>query len=267
MLIKYQIRNTFSITTAQTVNVINTITEPLTAIITGGTVTPYKSIILPIEQAFYPVDYTDDVNKFVQSETKKAINPYFDAETIKYTFKNNDLKIIFKFWDVENQTLTVNYNAAGFTGNEIVRRRNSFKNSFFRLYFYDVDNSQDSNLLFIEDLDIGETRAPIIPFNSIYWLRNDEFFMKNIGNRKIYMVARFFNAKTGKIKNFVNVPNTVTVPINISFYSDPINRQWRNVAFEILNPRNNGGDFNFIPVVPYGTTTVNTITLSELVMA
>ena len=256
MLIKYQISNNFFglVTTATTVTV------------SGGTSDTSKSLVIPIENNFYPVDYTDDVNKFVQLETKKAINPYFDAETIKYTFRNNNLKIVFKFWDEENQILTANYTAAGFTGNDVVRRRNGFKNSFFRLYFYDKDKSQDSNLLFIEDLDIGETKSPIIQFNSIYWLRNDEYFMKTMLNRKIYMVARFFNAKTGKLKSFVNIPDTVTSPINISVYSDPANEKWRNVAFEILNPRNNGGDFNFIPVVPYGASNINTITLSELVM-
>ena len=253
MLIKYQIANSFNTSTAQTFTV------------SGGTTDLAKSIVLPIGNAFYPVDYTNDIDKFVQSETKKSINPYFDAETIKYNFKNNDLKLIFNFWD--GQTLTPNYEAAGFSNTEVTRRRNSFKNSFFRLYFYDVASAQTNNLLFIEDLNIGETKTPTIPFNSIYWLRNDEFFIKTVSNKKIYMTARFFNAKTGKIKNFVNIPNNVNVPISILDYNDPINKEWRNFAFEIINPKNNNGDFNFTPVVPYGVNTINTITLSELVMA
>ena len=77
MLIKYQLRNNFSVTTAQTITT------------TGSTlVGATKSIVIPINLDFFPVDYGDDINKFVEEETKKNVNPFFDAETTKYIFPN-----------------------------------------------------------------------------------------------------------------------------------------------------------------------------------
>jgi hypothetical protein len=83
------------------------------------------------------------------------------------------------------------------------------------------------------------------------------------------MDAKFFNAKTGKISKFINsypfgaLPNG---PISIIDYSDINNRDWRTSAIKIINPRNNNGMYNFVPVVPFGANTPNIITLSELIM-
>lgn len=252
MLIKYQLRNNFSVSTAQTITV------------SGGTLTDASKFInLPISLDFFPVDYGDNINKLVDEETKKAINPFFDAETTKYTYSDsnvgNNLTITFKFWN--GQSLGSTYIDAGFTETEVRIKKNGFKKSFFRLYFYDSNSGDTSNLIFSEDLDIGETTEPIINFNSLYWLRNDDYFIKNNSNRKVYMEARFFNAKTGKVLKFINLPNSINMPLSIENYSDPNNRGYRTFTIEILNPKLNGGYYNFKPF-----NGSSSITLSQLVM-
>jgi len=261
MLIKYQLRNNFSVSTAQTITV------------SGGTLTDAsKFITLPVSLDFFPVDYGDDINKLVNEETKKAINPFFDAETTKYIYPDSNvggnLTITFKFWN--GQSLGSTYIDAGFTETEVRIKKNGFKKSFFRLYFYDSNSGETNNLIFTEDLNIYDTTTAILPFNRLYWLRNDDFFFKNNGNKTVYMDASFFNAKTGKVTRFINpYPSGAppTGPLNILQYSDPNNRDWRTSAITIINPNNNNGVYNFTPLVPFGANQISVITLSEFILS
>lgn len=247
MLIKYQIRNNFISSTATT------------AVTTGTTINgAYKSILLPIGNNFLPVDYGDDVNKFVINEVRKSINPYFDGETTKYIYSDKDLTISFRFWDEANSSLVQDYSAAGFTRNDILLKKNGFRKSFFRLYFYDSIDTENSQLLFTEDLDVGETTTPTFNFNELYWLRNDKFFIENNSSRVVYMEANFFNAKIGKILTLINIPDQYQ-QINMADYTS--NPSWRRVPFLIKNPKLNFGYYNFIP-----NSGSNTIVLSQLVI-
>ena len=222
---------------------------------------------------FFPVDYGDEVQDIVLAERKKAINKPFDAETVKYVYpnpaanSNNGLMIQFRFWNTTSNTYTTSYTAADFTNLEITKNRNSFKRSFFRLYFYDSNSGDTSNLIFTEDIDVYQTTTATLPFNRLYWLRNDEFFVKNNINKNVYMDAKFFNAKTGKTTKFINsAPNGIppTGPLNILQYSDPNNRSWRTSAINILNPKNNNGLYNFVPLVPFGANQTSIIWITIL---
>jgi hypothetical protein len=245
MLIKYQIQNSFIKTTGNTI------------VVSGGTFTEdYKSIVIPIGMTFLPVDYAEDVNKVIETEVKKAINPYFDAETTKYIYPDKDLTIEFRFWD--GVGFFSDYVSAGFNETDIRIRRKGFKNSFFRLYFYDSNDTENSELLFTEDLDVGETKKPKIDFNELYWLRNDDFFIKNNTNRTVYMEAKFFNAKIGKILTFINLPLQYG-QIDISDYVNNLN--WRRVPIVIKNPKLNTGYYNFSP-----NNGSNNILLTQLVI-
>lgn len=263
MLIKYQISNRFLSSTAQTITV------------SGGTSTLSKSIVLPISTEFFPVDYGEDIQNIVLEERKKATNLTFDAETVKYVYPNINLNgnkgllIQFKFWNTTSSTYTTSYTAADFTDQEINKNRNSFKKSFFRLYFYDSNSGDTNNLIFTEDLNVYSTTTAILPFNRLYWLRNDKNFIESNNNKTIYMDASFFNAKTGKITRFINPypsGNLPTGPLNILQYSDPINRSWRTSAITIINPKNNNGLYNFTPLVPFGANQISVITLSEFIL-
>jgi hypothetical protein len=272
MLIKYQIRNNFQQDVLSSPN--NGITAT-TGVVSGATNTRlYKSLNIPINLEFLPVDYGDDVQDIVLAEREKAINPIFDAETTKYTFNDitansgKGLIINFKFWDISANTYstTYGYEPTGITELDIRKKRNAFKKSYFRLYFFDTNSGETNNLIFTEDLNIEDTTKAIIPFNRLYWLRNDEYFIKNNNNRIIYMEARFFNAKTGKVHRFLNT--TSTVPTSITQYKDINNRHWRSSAIILKNPKLNNGIFNFLPNTTgnNGLNSINTITLTEFIM-
>jgi hypothetical protein len=274
MLIKYQIRNDFKTITAQTITVSGVTNVAQTVSISATTAS--KFIQVPIVTEFYPVDYGEDLMDIVLAEREKAINPTFDAETTKYIYNNplvnnnQGLLLQFRFWDDTTSSYSLSYTPQTFTSLDINKNRNGFKKSFFRLYFYDTNSGDTNNLIFTEDLNVYATEKPVIPFNRLYWLRNDDFFVKNNTNRTVYMDARFFNAKTGKVVKFINIPAppipSPTVPLTPTDYSNPSNRDWRTSGINILNPKLNNGNFNFNPIVPFGSNTPTIITLSELVM-
>lgn len=261
MLIKYQISTKVSPTTAQTVTV------------SGGTNTRYKSILLPINTDFYPVDYSEDIQDIVLAERKKAINPIVDLETIKYKFYSSDdngatekLLLNFRFWNGTTNNYSTEYTTVGFTTTEVTKNRNNFKKSFFRLYFYDSNSGDTNNLLFIEDINCYNTTKSELYLDRLYWLRNDPYFTDTNFNRTVYMKASFFNAKTGKVINFINPSPILATPLTIQQYSDPNNRDWRSSAINILNPKTNNGLYLFKPVTPFGANQSRTITLSEFVL-
>ena len=281
MLIKYQIRNNFITNTGNTQVYVSGATGP----VVFSNITPpsdsYKSFNIPINMEFYPIDYGEDVNDIVLEERKKAINPVFDGETIKYTYNNltannnAGLVIRFNFYNGLTNTYGVSYqnanvnttNPIGFTNSEIFKNLNAFKKSFFRLYFYDSNSGDTNNLLFTEDISAYNSEMPQFSFNELYWLRNDSVFQNSNLNKTIYMDARFFNAKTGNIQKFVNLPiNAPQTPVTIQNYSNPINRGWRTSAITITNPKLNNGKYNFNPLVPFGTNTTSVITMTELIM-
>jgi hypothetical protein len=280
MLIRYQISNNFITNTGNTQVYVSGATGPVVFSNITAPTESYKSFNIPINMEFYPIDYGEDVNDIVLEERKKAINPVFDGETIKYIYNNltannnSGLMIRFRFWNGATNSYGVSYqnagstpNQVGFTTSEINRNVNSFKKSFFRLYFYDSNSGDTSNLLFTEDITAYNSTMPQFSFNELYWLRNDVDFQKTNLNKTVYMDARFFNAKTGNIQKFANLPiNLPTTPITIQSYNDPINRSWRTSAITITNPKLNNGGYNFNPLVPFGANTTSVITMSELIM-
>jgi hypothetical protein len=58
----------------------------------------------------------------------------------------------------------------------------------------------------------------------------------NYNNRVVYMEARFFNAKTGRVHTFNNIPQTYQNPIDINTYRQQSNHAWRTVPITIYNP-------------------------------
>lgn len=254
MLIKYQIRNNFETTTATTVN---------------GDVILSKNITIPLNTNFFPVDYEDDLEDIIIAERKKATNPNFDSETIKYLYNNsnNDLYIKFRFWDTVSSSYDIKYENSGILTNDILKNTNGFRKSFFRLYFYDSNDIETNSLIFTEDIDVDYTTKPEFKFNRLYWLRNDKYFTENSNsNRTIYMEARFFNAKTGVIKKFINTPLSITDLLTIDQYSNPNNHGWRYSPITLRNPKINNGEYNFFPIPNVGANTSTVITLSEFII-
>jgi hypothetical protein len=217
-----------------------------------------KSLVIPIELKFEPMDNSDLIQDWVNSETQRAINSITDGEKVKYISVNRDLEIEFRFLNKDTNTYTNNYGGIGFDlPNEY--KLNRFKQSYFRLYFYDSNSGETANLLFTEDVPVIQNTVAKFPLTRLYWDRGDVLMNNSYTNRVIYMNAKFFNAKTGQVQSFYNPPTTVDTPIDVNTYSDISNRGWRTNQITLINPNNSNGEFRF--------TTSNKITLSEFILS
>jgi hypothetical protein len=230
----------------------------------------YKNITIPIDIKFNIVDYSEDINSFVEDEKQKSINPIIDGEKIKYVSEYYpSIKLKFRFYDKVNNlfdtlNLSQGYELAGFLPEEI-NIKNNFRKSYFRLYFYDSNNIKNQNLLLSEDLDLFNSYKPEFSLDRIYWLKKDKFFTNNLlNNRRVYMEARFFNAKTGRVHRFINTPTSVDSPLSISTLANQ--PTWKHSDLLILNPNINNGKYHFRVVNGIGANTTNTITMTEYIL-
>lgn len=244
----------------------------VTATRTFNQLVDLKHITLPVLLNFEPTDYSDLIDKWVFDETQRVIGKIKDGETIKYVNTNN-LEIEFRFLDTTTNQYqsTVDYTPVGFTTDEF--NTNGFTKSYYRLYFYDSSSGETNNLLFTEDigtkqdLKINTTPIPKFPLKRLYWYQDDEQMFNNFTDRTVYMEAKFFNAKTGKIHKFINVPTTNTTQISINDYSNPSNREWRYSPIRLINPNNSLGNYRFQPINGVGGNTSNKITMSEFILS
>lgn len=232
----------------------------------------YKTFSIPLNLDFTPIDYSEQINDIIVQGRENSINSVIDYEKAKYNYTDvNGIPINFRFYNKNTSGFTISYTPIGFsTLNDF--KSNGFKKSYFRLYFYDSLDTNTRNLLFYEDINVYDPQTvqnvlftpPVIVLKRLYWYRMDDFFMESTQNRTVYMTARFFNSKTGKIHNFVNTPISINTPPTIELFSSNIN--WVASPIRIINPKNNGGYFNFkqINQTPLnGSNTSLSITLTE----
>ena len=222
------------------------------------------NISIPITKTNTQVGLGEEINRLVDIETQKKINPYQDDEQIAYKATDiNGFEINFRFYDKSTSTFQPSYEAAGFNTTTGLTK-SSFTKSFFRLYFYDNLDPQSRDLVLFEELDVIGTTTPTVNLKRIYWFRNDPEFIQTNSNKTFYIIGRFFNALTGKVHDFMNLPLTYTSPITITDYSQ--NSNWWASPVLVINPKNNNGNYNFTPVPFAGANTNNTITLTEQVI-
>jgi hypothetical protein len=222
------------------------------------------NISMPVGSSFTQVGLTESIDRLVDDETNKSINPYQDEEQIAYkTIDTNGFDISFRFYNRASGIYEEDYSVMGFdtiTG----LTKNSFTKSFFRLYFYDKNESESRNLILYEDLDVTGTIQPTLNLKRVYWFRNSELFNTTSENKKLYIIGRFFNALNGKVYDFYNLPLTYTAPITITEYSQ--NSGWWTSPTMLINPNTNNGNYNIVTIPFIGANEVNKITLTERVI-
>ena len=216
----------------------------LSTIATGATAT---TINVPINMTYQMVDQAELIQRvFVDVEVEKSVNPILDYEKVR--FLPLDLsgahmdRLIYQL-DLFGAT---NYAAIGFTDDDIKFQKNSFKQTFLNLSFFDTDNPYTQRLisnitLFSELRDsdllpIGTTTGvpgqpkPAAQIPLTFVIENPILFPKGfsegyhlydykdelkIGESKyLYMRASFKNAKTGSTTNLM-VVNTATTIDNL----------------------------------------------------
>ena len=177
---------------------------------------------------------------FVDVEMEKAINPIIDYERVRLSPINSENQSINKVIYKLNLLSGTTYGSVGFTDDDIKFKKESFKQTYLELVFYDSDNPMSQNLitfmtlfskLKISDLHATGNIGIPKPANDIeltfeleneltnplgvtegYYLYNykDELLL-NVP-KYLYMRANFKNAKTGTITNLM-VKNTA-LPID-----------------------------------------------------
>ena len=290
-LLKYKIRNDFIGESTVLDGLTGSTSGVTSSIVDRSTLNQYKFIPLNIPLDFKPMDRGELIPNFVVSEREKAINKVYDAEKTKWFFWPDyisGMTINFRFFN--GITFTSDYQSNGFDITDFYPIiKNGFKKSFYRLYFYDSNMLENRNLIFTEDINVGDPfnlTIGVVPDTTIkikrlYWLKNDEDFDPLSGSttnnpiylnyKTFYVEARFFNAKTGKVVKFINLPTTQTSPITIKYLAD--NPEYRTSPIKFINPKTNMlsgvpptyaiGNYNFIINSGVGANTINSITFTE----
>ena len=207
--------------------------------------TTATTINIPINMEYQLVDQAELIDRvFVEIETEKAINEIIDYEKIRFVpinSANNQINSITYTVDLLGLTT---YGSIGFDDNDIKFQKESFKQTFLNLNFYDTNNPMNQNLILnitlfsqLTEFDLvpltGSTgiAGQPLPANFIkikYVLENpllnplgfsEGYFLYdykdelNVGDSKyLYMRASFKNAKDGKSTNLM-VKNTA-LPID-----------------------------------------------------
>jgi len=207
--------------------------------------TTATTINIPINMEYQLVDQAELIDRvFVEIETEKAINEIIDYEKIRFVpinSPNNQINSITYTVDLSGLTT---YGSIGFDDNDIKFQKESFKQTFLNLNFYDSNNPMNQNLILNITLFSQLTAFDLVPLNSStgiagqplpanfikikYVLENpllnplgfsEGYFLYdykdelNVGDSKyLYMRASFKNAKDGKSTNLM-VKNTA-LPID-----------------------------------------------------
>ena len=207
--------------------------------------TTATTINIPINMEYQLVDQAELIDRvFVEIETEKAINEIIDYEKIRFVpinSLNNQINSITYTVDLLGLTT---YGSIGFDDNDIKFQKESFKQTFLNLNFYDSNNPMNQNLILNITLFSQLTENDLVPLNSStgiagqprpanfikikYVLENpllnplgfsEGYFLYdykdelNVGDSKyLYMRASFKNAKDGKSTNLM-VKNTA-LPID-----------------------------------------------------
>lgn len=202
-----------------------------------------KSFNLNIDGDWEYSNLSDAYEKFERDSVKDVINIPFDYEVERFSneeydffgFPKTELNYSFNFFN-DNTSLFSNSYLSEFTANEIYYGANSFKNSFFKLDFYDtvITPKQKIYLTLIIPTYQGSTEIFISPNSTQLAVKKPLFKLDFIGDKEGFFIywlkkrdiinidtffvsAKFFNGKTGGYTRFTN-DIISTQPFNMEDY-------------------------------------------------
>ena len=193
-----------------------------------------REIVIPVETNEDYLDQLNNIENYDDQVVKRVINPNEDYEVARFTHAQHDeslrtdVNYQFFFTPTGSTPSNINYVnsyvSEGFTPQQIYYFSNPFRNSFFKLDFYDTtqDTNQINYITIILPTTQGETEPAVVGVNNVnvkipkykldflgdkegfflYWLRSTQYL--NIST--FYMSAKFFDAKLGIFVKFMNTP-------------------------------------------------------------
>lgn len=216
-----------------------------------------QQINIPIVLEFDNLGKEQGFVEYEDYAINQVINPVQDFEVTRFPHSfwdgsdvKTDINYTFYFYDNNsiNVTGTTNcnlwtnsYQNEGFTPDEIYYFANSFKNSFFKLDFYDTKSSESQKNYFTvviptqqgltETAQLGVTNKPttvnikkpeyVLDYIGdkegffMYWLKNTDY----LDISEFYMSAKFYNGKTGEFVRMMNECQG-TMPDKFNFNKD-----------------------------------------------
>ena len=204
----------------------------------------------------------DGFISFEKEVVKEVINPEVDFEVIRFSHKSfyDNTSIWYKFM-FRNELLNTYVNSYVssnlFLPQECYYNSNSFNKSFFKLDFYDTNNSasqknyltiilptqqgktEDVNSFLVGDVNEIKIKKPLISLDFIgdkegyfiYWLKSRDYL--NIDT--FYMSAKFYDAKRGIFIRMINeeIINLNFNPDNFFYYKVSLN--YDDKTYEVTN--------------------------------
>lgn len=205
-----------------------------------------RQIDIPIEMKWDSFGQEEDLQKFQEDTVTKAIGEPKDFELARFQNKQYvnsfDTSLNHQFYFFTGQSITTSvpanwgltYTSQGFTNTEIYYTTKPFLNSFFKLDFYDTNESKTQKNYFTIILPANQSQDELTSISTflpkvnvsipkykldyikqkegyfIYWLKSKDFY--NLDT--FYISAKFFNGSTGQ---FVRMINTNQAAPEITF--------------------------------------------------
>ena len=191
-------------------------------------------INIPINLDWEYLDVDSEIKEYENSILNELITTDKDFEVDRFFHADYDNKseINYEFYFYEGASLSntsnwkIDYRAEGFTTQEVYYYANSFRNSFFKLDFYDspIESQQENYITVILPTQQGLRMATKMQ-NTDVQIRKPQFLLDYVGDKEgffiywlkkrnfldistFYMTAKFFDGKTGQFVRMMNRPQS-----------------------------------------------------------
>ena len=204
---------------------------------------------------------TSILNELITTDKDFEVNRFFHADY------DNKSEINYEFYFYEGASLSnasnwkIDYRAEGFTTQEVYYYANSFRNSFFKLDFYDspIESQQENYITVILPTQQGLRMATKMQ-NTDVQIRKPQFLLDYVGDKEgffiywlkkrnflniktFFMSAKFYDAKNGYFTKMMNMPQSSIVGNKFTFDST----QYYYYRLELDYEKQNYQVFNMNP--------------------
>ena len=216
-----------------------------------------RNLVIPINLKWDFLDREDSLNVYQESIITEIIGEPENYETARFSY-NYPVKYVFNFKNTANTDWVNSYVDSGrFTENQVLNKTNAFLKSFFKIDFYDNQNTRrrknfltiilnkkndTTNIELNNDQGIGQLSIPSFSLNPLtnpegfylYWFENPNILNLN----KLYMTVKFFDGSNGTFTTFTTKKQTDTSTPNrlgSDYFNREVNFNYTKYTYTIQN--------------------------------
>jgi hypothetical protein len=216
-----------------------------------------RNLVIPINLKWDFLDREDSLNVYQESIITEIIGEPENYETARFSY-NYPVKYVFNFKNTGNTDWVNSYVDSGrFTENQVLNKTNAFLKSFFKIDFYDNQNTRrrknfltiilnkkndTTNIELNNDQGIEQLSIPSFSLNPLtnpegfylYWFENPNILNLN----KLYMTVKFFDGSNGTFTTFTTKKQTDTSTPNrldSDYFNREVNFNYTNYTYTIQN--------------------------------